>query len=402
MRIAVLAPNESHVGGAETYVTRLIHGLSNRAHDVLVWFEGPSQTDRPPIVVPPAVRIVRASGRPEDALRELEEWRPRALLCQGIAGSPLEPRVTEIAPAILFAHSYVGACISGSRAHAFPRWSPCERRFGCACLVHYLPRRCGGRNPGTMMRLYLERRRENRLLERYRFLVVHSTHVLREYLRQDVPESRLRLLHYPVWADGAQPPPPPARPDRTGDAVRLLFLGRMEENKGGAYLIDALPLVAAAYRGKVQVLFAGDGSARRDWETRARRSSGHASVEVRFAGWLEGLRARKAIEDADAIVVPSVWPEPFGLVGPEAGLLGVPAIAFDVGGISDWLSDGVNGYLAPGRPPTPRGLADAILRFLRAPRKDVLRANAWEYAHRFSPEAHFRSLDAILREVEFT
>ena len=53
-------------------------------------------------------------------------------------------------------------------------------------------------------------------------------------------------------------------------------------------------------------------------------------------------------------MVPSIWPEPFGQVGPEAGLYGVPAAAFAVGGTPSWLTDGVNGRLAPGDPPGRR------------------------------------------------
>ena len=45
------------------------------------------------------------------------------------------------------------------------------------------------------------------------------------------------------------------------------------------------------------------------------------------------------------VAVPSLWPEPFGLVGLDAAALGRPAIAFDVGGIGEWLTDGVNGKL---------------------------------------------------------
>ena len=47
------------------------------------------------------------------------------------------------------------------------------------------------------------------------------------------------------------------------------------------------------------------------------------------------------------LVVPSVWPEPFGSVGMAAARCGVPAAAFAVGGIPQWLHDGVNGHLAP-------------------------------------------------------
>ena len=72
-------------------------------------------------------------------------------------------------------------------------------------------------------------------------------------------------------------------------------------------------------------------------------------------------------QESDLLVVPSIWPEPFGQVGPEAGLYGVPVAAFAVGGTPSWLTDGVNGLLAAGDPPTAAGLAESIVGCLADP-----------------------------------
>jgi glycosyltransferase involved in cell wall biosynthesis len=66
-------------------------------------------------------------------------------------------------------------------------------------------------------------------------------------------------------------------------------------------------------------------------------------------------------------MIPSLWPEPFGMVGREAGLHGVPSIAFAVGGIRQWLVDDVNGCLASGDPPSVDGLVTATNRAVRDP-----------------------------------
>jgi glycosyltransferase involved in cell wall biosynthesis len=95
-----------------------------------------------------------------------------------------------------------------------------------------------------------------------------------------------------------------------------------------------------------------------------------------------------------------VWPEPFGLAGPEAGLHGVPVAAFDVGGVPEWLIDGVNGYLAPGSPPTAEGLAQAVVKCLRDPSEyERLRRGAVETARQFSLKNHLTALTGVFEKI---
>ena len=64
-------------------------------------------------------------------------------------------------------------------------------------------------------------------------------------------------------------------------------------------------------------------------------------------GWIPHKDLSTLIDEATMVAVPSVWAEPFCKVGIEAMAHGRPVVAFDVGGISDWLKHEVTGYLVP-------------------------------------------------------
>ena len=113
---------------------------------------------------------------------------------------------------------------------------------------------------------------------------------------------------------------------------------------------------------------AGDGTERSNWEMRALlHQSNNQMVQYQFVDWLGRERLQEYYASHDLVAVPSVWPEPFGMVCVEASQHGVPIVAFDVGGIAESVIDGVNGHLAPASPLTSDGLADAIVRCVQDP-----------------------------------
>jgi glycosyltransferase involved in cell wall biosynthesis len=215
-----------------------------------------------------------------------------------------------------------------------------------------------------------------------------------EYVRHGIPADRVFSLPFYVADSAAEPPA--ARP--IAACPTLLFLGRMEAPKGGGVLLDALPLVRASLGRPLRVVFAGDGRERPRWEARvASLRARDPGLRIEFTGWVDAGRRSTLFQEADLLVVPSIWPEPFGQVGPEAGLYGVPVAAFAVGGTPSWLTDGVNGRLAPGDPSTAAGLAGAIADCLADPVTHLrLRAGASRLAGRFTWANHYSALMPVL------
>jgi glycosyltransferase involved in cell wall biosynthesis len=175
----------------------------------------------------------------------------------------------------------------------------------------------------------------------------------------------------------------------------------MDHLKGGMLLLEAIPLIRRRLDRLLRVVFAGDGPDRPLWESRAGAiANGDSDVTILFTGWCDEERLGMLMRQSRLLVVPSVWPEPFGSVGMAAAGRGVPAAAFAVGGIPQWLHEGVNGHLAPGSPPTAAGLADAVVRCLGEPRHyEELCRGAVRIAATFTMEEHLPELIRILASV---
>jgi glycosyltransferase involved in cell wall biosynthesis len=169
--------------------------------------------------------------------------------------------------------------------------------------------------------------------------------------------------------------------------------GRFTALKGGDLLLEATRKAAGQLGRPLALLFAGEGPEGANWQWRATR----LGVDARFLGWCSPERLAELRVEADLLAVPSVWPEPFGLVGIECGCVGLPAVGFAVGGIPDWLIPGRSGEAAPA-PPTADGLASAIVRALADPVYHYrLCVGAWEVASRFTLSRH---LDILERELQ--
>lgn len=122
---------------------------------------------------------------------------------------------------------------------------------------------------------------------------------------------------------------------------QLLYVGQLIHGKGVDLLLNALTHVTENF----SCTIAGTGNAEQSLKTLA-KSIG-LSERVNFAGWISNASLTKYYNNARIAVVPSRWPEPFGMVGLEAMLHGRPVVAFDVGGIHDWLQHDKNGILIP-------------------------------------------------------
>lgn len=387
MRIAIANRISSHVGGAEEYLARVAPMLGNRGNELSFFFEhSTSGGSLSPATA--AKWAVDAMGA-EKALRALRDWKPDVVYCNGLDTPALELALAGVTASVYSAHAYYGTCISGRKMHSFPRPRVCERRFGPACLGIYLPRRCGGLSPISMLTAYRTQSSRLAAIRAYSAVIVHSQYMKNEYARNGIETTIVPLPPPPSPAGRASSP----KPD---EERRLVFLGRLFDLKGCGTLIDAAVRAARALP-SVRVTVAGEGPERASLERHAAAIAPAArNLSIRFVGAVDRSQRDALLADAHALIVPSLWPEPVGMVGLEAAAFGVPAVAFRVGGVPEWLEDGKSGYLAPCEPPFFQPLSDAIVRAVRDPEKHAaLSAGARRAYERFAAHDVARQVEEL-------
>jgi len=319
----------------------------------------------------------------------LRSFCPDVCFSHNMGPLEIDRRLVGLWPVVKMMHGYFGTCISGLKSHAFPARCACDRTLGPACLALYGPRRCGRLDPIQMVRDYRWARAQRSLFDDYAAIVVASRHMGEEYERNGVSIGRLEVL--PLFS--GLPGDRSRRPK--DDLETILFAGRMTSIKGGDVALEAVARAVGLTSRPLRIILAGDGPQRAQWQELATR----LGVTAEFPGWLAGDALTSAFREASMIVVPSLWPEPFGLVGLEAGSFGVPAIAFDVGGVREWLDPQRSGVLV--NPAEGAfGLAVAMASLVDNPSLQArLGDGARAMAERLSLESHVDRLEAVLRRA---
>lgn len=142
----------------------------------------------------------------------------------------------------------------------------------------------------------------------------------------------------------AEPPPAPRDRARLGlpdDAFVLVTVGRLVTRKGLEELLSVLKSVDDP---RQHLLIVGDGPLKDTLEARARELG--LSARVRLLGRVSEEDKWLALGSADAYVSTSMH-EGFGLVFLEGMHAGLPVVAYDHGGQTDFLDDDVTGAVIP-------------------------------------------------------
>jgi glycogen(starch) synthase len=134
----------------------------------------------------------------------------------------------------------------------------------------------------------------------------------------------------------------------------LLYVGRIDERKGIHTAVEALGHLPAA------AVLTVIGGWDEDEERRVRDTAERVGVvdRVRFLGQRSFAEVHRAYGEADVVLFPVIWEEPWGLVPLEAMARGRPVVATGRGGSAEYLRDRENAILFDAG--DARGLARAV------------------------------------------
>jgi glycosyltransferase involved in cell wall biosynthesis len=346
------------VGGAEDLVAAIVRGLDPErfaAGVACLGFPGPVGEE------------LRAAGYPVNSLglevKQTSTWRLAA---------EVRRLLQDLRPDILHTHLY--------HPNLYGRLAALGLGIPVVAAVH-----------NSYSRVKFHRRLWNFLLgwasER---ILVGSIQVWDDVRHYDgVPASRLLLLPYGIRL--AEPDPAWSRPEARQalqvSGFVLGAVGRLEEQKGQVYLLEALAQVQSEMP-EATLLLVGDGRLRPDLERRVRELE--LSARVRFLGTRRDLPL--IYRSLDLFVQPSLW-EGLPLALLQAMGAGLPVLATRVSGVREVINDGVNGRLV--EPGDPQALARVLLELYRQPE---LRARLAAKAPDTVRENY--SLEAMLAQLE--
>lgn len=394
MKILQIARYGSVRGGAETYIATIATGLRDAGHEVVLAYGTEPDSSRREVAdgvhIPALVEPgVASSGDGEATLAAfVERFAPDVIHCH-LPDVPWVVRASSaVAPTVLAVHDHKLNCPVGTRYWTASKAS-CTVTPGAKCLGYNVVAHCGSLRANATLRPYRSWKK-SRKAARGMTLQVFSESVKRLMTTAGFAPDAMRVTPYPV-------PPSAVRatienPDPRGRPV-VFATGRLNKEKGFAALIDAMNVCDRP----AHLVIAGEGHERASLERRASSTSG--PHRITFTGWLTAGEQTAWYEEASLVAVPSMWPEPFGIVGLEAMAAARPVIAFDSGGIAEWLVDGVTGVLVPTG--DIRSLGKGMAELLRDPERLVAMGQAGQarVAVDFSLVAHVEALLALYQEA---
>lgn len=338
MKILYVHERLGSLGGAETNALITANELGKRGHEIALlhgpstgkgeaqWFEN---------FQPRFPLDSRRSA--ESAQAALNDFGPDVVYVHKMPDLPtLQTLVDSGLPLVRMVHDHDIYCMRSYKYGVFSR-KICTKGFGPHCIFP-----CGaivtrdrvGKFPIKLVS-YFDKAREIKLCQQFDRMLVVTNFMRGELLKNGFDPSRIEIY-----------PPVPRMGDASirgsfSDRNLIIYAGQIIRGKGVDVLIRALAEVKSPF----ECIILGDGNHRAYCEKLTAELK--LTDRVHFKGFVPQDELKSYYRDCSVIAISSLWPEPIATIGIEVMRYALPVVAFDAGGIKDWLQDGHNGYLVP-------------------------------------------------------
>ncbi|WP_445666636.1 glycosyltransferase family 4 protein [Fodinibius sp. AD559] len=240
-------------------------------------------------------------------------------------------------PSFVFLHNYGWWCPGNDLFHSRTEEN-CDLTTCWKCVPNAYIKKCNNRHPKHLVPSVRNAYRKKGLYDNENIqFVTSSEYLIDRAVKAGIPKEKLDKVAYGINAGKFESK---GKQVEEIESNYILYVGRLSKSKGVHYLLDSYSELDTP---KPQLVIVGDGQYAKQIKTKA--SSLEIMAKVRFLGWRGDRELAWLYGNCEFLVVPSIWDEVFGIVGIEAMASRKPVIAFDVGGIHNWLRDGYNGYL---------------------------------------------------------
>ncbi len=356
LNILMVNSTRGFVGGVEKLMVQMAAAMRKVNYHVYGLFEHTAHEDESFDAVFDDIEVL-SSPDLDDLINDYSELGIDVVCIHKTSNYNLVKALQDRFPTVVIVHDHDYYCI---RRH---KYFPYKRKNCYLPFSAYYCTLCAGlvEKQGSQYKM-IDSRSKYLLLKQIR--KCDLSFVLSEYMKKNLlmnqwDESRIhKLLPYqPTGNDVGE---------NVNQIPVVLFVGQLIRGKGVDLLLKALALIKIPF--KCQILGRGND----DGYLATLVSRLKLADKVEFLGWTQNVSA--LYSQADLVVVPSRWQEPFGLVGLEAFAHKKPVVAFEIGGIPEWLKHKVNGILV--RPEDIRRLALAITSLMKDPVKRNLYGKA--------------------------
>ena len=176
---------------------------------------------------------------------------------------------------------------------------------------------------------------------------------------------------------------------------KILYVVMLSKEKGVKYLINAVPIILEKLP-NVSCDIVGDGPER----VRLEKLVKNLGLEgnIKFHGKISHKNMEGYYRRATAVVIPSVCPESFSLVGIEAMSAGRTVIGTSIGAIPEWLEDKKSGFLV--EPMNSGEIAEKVLKLFKNRRMlKTMGRRARRRAEQFNLELYIEKLEKLYKEM---